>query len=68
MLTGLWFFFSKYFRKLVRRDAHLNERAKSKIENMMEDPFRNSQELTAAFKGKRRMYLGKAGYRLIYCV
>ena len=29
---------------------------------------RNSEELTAAFKGKRRMYIGKAGYRLIYSV
>ena len=35
---------------------------------MQEDPFRNSQELTAAFKGKRRMYVGKTSYRLIYSI
>jgi mRNA-degrading endonuclease RelE of RelBE toxin-antitoxin system len=60
--------FRKHFEKLVRKDTQLEQRIKSKIEDMMEDPFRNSQELTAAFKGKRRMYVGKAGYRLIYCI
>jgi hypothetical protein len=39
----------------VKRDAQLEERVKSKVKDMMEDPFRNSQELTAAFKEKRRM-------------
>jgi mRNA-degrading endonuclease RelE of RelBE toxin-antitoxin system len=60
--------FCKHFGKLVKKDALLKQRVESKIRDMMEDPFRNSEELVAAFKGKRRMYVGKAGYRLIYSV
>jgi len=60
--------FKKHFEKLVKRDSALRERVLVRINDMMEDPFRNSLELTAAFKGKRRVYVGKAGYRLIYSV
>ena len=44
------------------------ERILSNIEEMMNDPFRNSEELTGKFKGKRRVYVGRAGYRLIYSI
>lgn len=60
--------FKKHFEKLVRRDSDLKQRVLAKINDVIEDPFRNSLELTAAFKGKRRVYLGRAGYRLIYSV
>jgi mRNA-degrading endonuclease RelE of RelBE toxin-antitoxin system len=60
--------FCKQFGKLVKKDAQLRQRVESKTRDIMEDPFRNSEELVAAFKGKRRIYIGKAGYRLIYCV
>ena len=60
--------FQKHFAKLVKKDVLLKQRVESKIKDMMDDPCRNSEELTAAFKGKRRMYIGKAGYRLIYSV
>jgi len=58
--------FRKHLEKLVKRDSVLKGRIQSKIEDMMNDPFRNSEELVGAFKGKRRMYIGKAGHRLIY--
>ena len=60
--------FRKHLEKLTKRDLTLKERILLKIEDMMNDPLRNSEELVGAFKGKRRMYVGKAGHRLIYAV
>jgi len=60
--------FRKHLEKLTRRDSVLKERIASKIDDMMNDPIRNSEELVGAFKGKRRAYVGKAGHRLIFGV
>lgn len=60
--------FHKHLNKLTKRDSVLKERILSKIDEMMNNPFRNSEELTGKFKGKRRVYVGKARYRLIYSI
>lgn len=60
--------FRKHLNKLTKRNRALKERILSKIEEMMNNPFRNSQELVGKFKGKRRVHVGRAGYRLIYSI
>ena len=60
--------FRKHLDKLTKKNITLKDRILSKIEEMMNNPFRNSEELIGKFKGKRRVYVGKAGYRLIYSI
>lgn len=60
--------FRKHLDKLTKRNSALKERILLKIQEMMNNPYRNSEELTGKFEGKRRIYVGKAGYRLIYSI
>jgi mRNA-degrading endonuclease RelE of RelBE toxin-antitoxin system len=58
--------FKKHLEKLTRRDNVLNKRIINQIEDMKNDPYRNSIELSYELKGKRRVKVGD--YRLIYAV
>jgi len=60
--------FQKHLKKFSKRSALLKERVREKMEGLMDDPLRNSEELTGDFKGKRRIYVGKSGFRVIYSV
>lgn len=58
--------FKKHLEKLTKRDIVLKKRVADQIEEMKNDPFRNSIELDYELKGKRRIRVGD--YRLIYAV
>lgn len=58
--------FKKHLKKLTKRDSNLKQRILKKVEEMQNDPFRNSKEYIADLKGKRKMRVGD--YRLIYAV
>jgi len=56
--------FKKHLNKLTKRDTLLKKRILEKIEEMKNNPLRNSTELSGDFKGKHRIRVGD--YRLIY--
>jgi len=65
-------FFTEHFKrslkKLTKRNNILKKRVQMKVNDICNDPYHNSVELTAKFKGKRRVYVGKSGYRIIYTI
>ena len=58
--------FEKHLKKLTKRDNNLKKRILGKVEEMKNDPYRNSKEYIADLKGKRKMRVG--AYRLVYAV
>lgn len=60
--------FAGSLRKLTKRNTILKKRVESKIKDMLNDPYHNSKELVGQFKGKRTIYVGKAGYRIVYVI
>jgi len=58
--------FKKHLDKLTRKDNVLKKRIMNEVEEMKNDPYRNSIELDYDLKGKRRVKVGD--YRLIYAV
>jgi mRNA-degrading endonuclease RelE of RelBE toxin-antitoxin system len=58
--------FAKNFKKLAKKDGALRKRVEAEIEEMKNDPYRNSRELIGEFLGKRRVRIGS--HRLIYAI
>lgn len=59
--------FRENLEKLTRRNSQLKRMIEEKIQEMLNDPFRDSIPLVGRGKGKRRTRVG-GNYRLIHAI